>query len=200
MLSDLKYGTIGNQLLFNLQNQFKLIDPFEITQLQPASYDLRLGESIKINLPNDEVNNEPIINPFKPMKYKEQILNDDEPIYMQPKDFFNVNTLEIIDLKSVNEYLVNKFGCGIEAQVCGKSSLARLGLVVENAGYIDPGFIGTITLELFNQEKYPILLKKGMLIAQIKFSVVNKLFSLYKGKYLNQQKATESRYFLNYTN
>jgi dCTP deaminase len=88
---------------------------------------------------------------------------------------------------------------GIAADVCGKSSLARLGLVVENAGFIDPGFCGTITLELYNQEKYPILLKKEMLIAQLRFYLVTDITKLYKGKYLKQVKATESKYYLNYS-
>ena len=56
------------------------------------------------------------------------------------------------------------------ARIEGKSSLGRLGLCVHvTAGYIDPGFEGNITLELFNCAPLPIVLTPGMKIAQISF-------------------------------
>ena len=54
------------------------------------------------------------------------------------------------------------------AQVGGKSSLGRLGLTVhQTAGFIDPGFHGQITLEIVNLGTRPIVLTKGMRIAQL---------------------------------
>ncbi|MGA4923503.1 dCTP deaminase, partial [Bacillus subtilis] len=49
-------------------------------------------------------------------------------------------------------------GNELAGQVAGKSSLARLGLYVESAGFIDPGFDGPITLELYNVSPNSILL------------------------------------------
>lgn len=70
-------------------------------------------------------------------------------------------------------------GCTIEkltvpphlcAQVNGKSSLGRLGLLVHaTAGYIDPGFSGQITLELKNISNHTIILNEGMAVAQLVF-------------------------------
>ena len=50
-----------------------------------------------------------------------------------------------------------------------RSSIGRLGLQVQNAGFIDAGFHGQITLELENQSGFPIDLKKGVWICQIVF-------------------------------
>ena len=45
------------------------------------------------------------------------------------------------------------------AYVEGRSSIGRLGLQVQNVGFIDAGFHGQITLELENQSGFPIVLK-----------------------------------------
>ena len=56
------------------------------------------------------------------------------------------------------------------ARLEGKSSLGRLGLLIHStAGYIDPGFDGTITLELSNVARLPIAIYPGMAIGQISF-------------------------------
>lgn len=56
------------------------------------------------------------------------------------------------------------------AQLSGKSSLGRLGLLIHvTAGFIDPGFRGRITLELCNVGSNPIRLHPGMKIGQLVF-------------------------------
>jgi dCTP deaminase len=57
--------------------------------------------------------------------------------------------------------------------VHGKSTWARKGLMVEAAGLVDPGFDGTITLELKNLGHHPILLSAGMAICQISFQLTD---------------------------
>ena len=48
--------------------------------------------------------------------------------------------------------------------------LGRLGLLIHStAGYVDPGFSGTITLELSNVARLPITIYPGMPIGQISF-------------------------------
>ncbi|MEK6721822.1 MAG: dCTP deaminase [Chloroflexota bacterium] len=50
------------------------------------------------------------------------------------------------------------------------SSLGRLGLLIHStAGYVDPGWKGTLTLELSNVANLPIALYHGMRIGQISF-------------------------------
>jgi hypothetical protein len=81
------------------------------------------------------------------------------------------------------------------------SSLGRLGLIVHaTAGFCDPGWKGTLTLELNNLTRVPIKLYPGLPIAQLSFMTLDKparrpygsaeLGSHYQG----QRAATESRY------
>ena len=81
------------------------------------------------------------------------------------------------------------------------SSLGRLGLIVHaTAGFCDPGWKGTLTLELNNLTRVPIILHPGLLIAQLSFMTLDApavrpygseaLGSHYQG----QVAATESRY------
>jgi deoxycytidine triphosphate deaminase len=81
------------------------------------------------------------------------------------------------------------------------SSLGRLGLIVHaTAGFIDPGWKGTLTLELNNLTRVPIKLYPGLLIAQLSFMGLDKAAERPYGSaelgshYQGQVAATESRY------
>jgi deoxycytidine triphosphate deaminase len=81
------------------------------------------------------------------------------------------------------------------------SSLGRLGLIVHaTAGFIDPGWKGTLTLELNNLTRVPIKLYPGLLIAQLSFMGLDKPAERPYGSaelgshYQGQVAATESRY------
>lgn len=85
----------------------------------------------------------------------------------------------------------------ISAFVQGRSSIGRLGLQIQNAGFIDAGFTGQITLELHNQGPNPILLESGTRICQIVFfQQVQASTKPYNGKYQNQTGAVGSRSYL----
>jgi deoxycytidine triphosphate deaminase len=81
------------------------------------------------------------------------------------------------------------------------SSLGRLGLIVHaTAGFIDPGWKGTLTLELNNLTRVPIKLYPGLLIAQLSFMGLDRPAEKPYGSpelrshYQGQVAATESRY------
>jgi deoxycytidine triphosphate deaminase len=81
------------------------------------------------------------------------------------------------------------------------SSLGRLGLIVHaTAGFIDPGWKGTLTLELNNLTRVPIKLYPGLLIAQLSFMGLDRPAERPYGSpelrshYQGQVAATESRY------
>ena len=119
-----------------------VVEPKPLT-IQPASIDLTLGNEIKT------LNNETIL------------LNNGEFI-LKPYEFVLASTYEYVEIPDFLVGIVN-----------GKSSLGRLGLFIHiTAGYIDPGFKGNITLELFNCTNNPIVLKKGMGICQIVFETL----------------------------
>ncbi len=81
------------------------------------------------------------------------------------------------------------------------SSLGRLGLVVHaTAGFVDPGFEGTLTLEIANFNSVPIVLRAGKPIAQLSFMALDRPAQRPYGHpdlgshYHGQVEATESRY------
>jgi dCTP deaminase len=68
------------------------------------------------------------------------------------------------------------------------------------AGFIDPGFKGTVVLEFSNVSNLPILLRTGMKVAQLVFQKLDKPAERpyghpdLKSKYQNQHGATASKY------
>ena len=75
---------------------------------------------------------------------------------VHPNNFVLASTLESI---KVSDDMV--------VRVEGKSSLARMGILVHTAGFIDPGFEGDITLEISNQSNIAVAIYPGMYICQI---------------------------------
>ena len=68
-----------------------------------------------------------------------------EEIVIPPLSFLLAVTRERIRLPA-----------NMTAFVEGRSSIGRIGLFIQNAGWVDPGFDGTITLELFNANRLSI--------------------------------------------
>ena len=166
-----------------------VIDPFDERMIQPASIDVRLGDSFRV-FRNHTVTAIDLREPPTDELTSEVEIPDGEAFVIHPGEFCLGNTLEWV---KVPDDLV----CRIE----GKSSLGRLGLIVHaTAGFCDPGFEGTLTLELANLTRVPILLWPGLPIAQVSFMALDKpavrpygsvgLGSHYHG----QRGATASRY------
>ena len=107
---------------------------------------------------------------------------------MQPGEFVLGVTMERIKLPN---HLV--------ARVEGRSSLGRLGIIIHStAGFIDPGFEGTITLEITNINRMPVALYPGMRIGQIAFETMTSPaeipYNLKRcSKYMGQSLPEESR-------
>ena len=84
----------------------------------------------------------------------------------------------------------------ITAFVEGRSYIGRIGLFIQNAGWVDPGFEGTITLELFNANRLPIRLASGRRICQIVFARMDGPAGVpYAGKYQGQRNPVGSRVY-----
>jgi dCTP deaminase len=75
---------------------------------------------------------------------------------LHPNSFVLAATLEYVKVPS-----------DLVLRVEGKSTLARMGILVHTAGFVDPGFEGTLTLEISNQSEIPVALYPGMYICQI---------------------------------
>lgn len=134
-----------------------VIKGFDPKRLQPASYDVILGNAFQVTDPHEMQ----AIDPSKKIvpKTREILKGDDEAFVLHPREMV-LGTLK--DFVGSKKYLI---------QISGKSSLARIGLVVHNtAGIINPGHFLHITLELANFNTLPIILRPGMAIAQLTFS------------------------------
>ncbi len=150
-----------------------VIRPFKREMVAGASVTVHLGHRFRIfNKRNIQV--------IDPKNYREEekgvLEGDDEvihigtysdvveikngkPFVLHPGEFALSGILEYVRLP---EYMA--------AQIHGKSSIARLGLLVHTAsGWVDPGYAGHLTLELINVNRVPIMVYPGMKIAELQF-------------------------------
>jgi dCTP deaminase len=164
------------------------VDPWDPSLVQPASVDLRLGDSFRV-FHNHRA---PAIDLRQPPENltEEVIVQGDDAFVIHPGEFCLGRTLEWVELPD-----------DIVARIEGKSSLGRLGLIVHaTAGFCDPGWKGTLTLELNNLTRVPIKLYPGLLIAQLSFMALDRPAERPYGSaalgshYQGQRAATESRY------
>jgi dCTP deaminase len=161
---------------------FLSIEPWEESNLQPASVDLTLAnEFLRFS---EEID---VTRPWEPQHLWDAPEIVDEFI-LQPGEFALGSTIEYISLAG-----------HIAGEVWGKSSLGRVGLSVHvTAGFVDPGFRGQITLEFFNVSPVPITLKAGMPICQMVFtSMPSPSETTYLGRYQGQRGVSPSLYYLN---
>lgn len=162
-----------------LQEGSLSISPLQEEQIQPASVDIRLGNTFGVV----EDNSTGIITFSKKIAYKEI---QSENYLLLPGQFVLATTMEYITLPD-----------NLTAFVEGRSSLGRMGLFIQNAGWVDPGFSGEITLELFNANRCAIELQAGRRIGQLVFAQMDQpALNPYSGKYQGQRGVTGSKIYL----
>jgi dCTP deaminase len=143
-----------------IRNGRIVLKPFDQIQLQPVSYDIRLGNKFIVN----EESKTHLIDPVRKAyaKTREVVIKDGEEFVLHP----GVGVLGVSKEYFGSDHFLIQIG--------GKSSLARVGLMIHNtAGIINPGHFLNVTLELSNQNNVPIVIRPGMLIAQITFSMLS---------------------------
>ena len=85
----------------------------------------------------------------------------------------------------------------ISGFVEGRSSIGRMGLFIQNASVVGPGFKGKLTLELYNANILPIRLEVGRRVCQlILFQMDRESIKGYQGKYQNQNSAESTKIFM----
>lgn len=136
------------------------LEPFNPRQLQPATYDIKLGNTFIVNDPHTTTAIDPVKGIY-PKTQKVEVKDGDEFV-LHPG-------------VSILGYSKEKFGSDqYLIEVNGKSSLARIGLIVHNsASIVNPGHFLNIALELCNLNNVPIVLRPGMEIAQLTFSTLS---------------------------
>jgi dCTP deaminase len=156
--------------------------------IQPASVDIRLGSSFRV-FHNHRIQSIDLGNPPRDLTEHVEVPDDGEFV-IHPGEFVLGRTHEYVEIP-------DDVVCRIE----GKSSIGRLGLVVHaTAGFVDPGFKGTLTLEIANFNSVPIVLRPGLPICQLSFMALDRPAERPYGHpdlgshYYGQVEATESRY------
>lgn len=144
-----------------------LISPYDSNNLQPASYDVTLAADLLIPLiPNDLMWNQTLDLRSIPDVHEfmyQHTMND--TYLLKPGSFILGRTMERIKLPRY-----------VRSSVEGKSSLGRLGIAIHiTAGYIDPGFEGSITLEIKNNAPWAIRLYTGCKIGQLAFALCDRM-------------------------
>lgn len=154
-------------------------------QIWPASLDFRLGNTFKIYKKSRQT----VIDSkfWVDVKYVETItLKEGEKFILHPGDFVLWVTAEKI-----------KIPYDLVARCEGRSSVWRLGVIIHStAWFIDPGFEGTITLEMTNINELPVVLYVGMRIWQFAFEKIDwvvenpydkRIWSKYMGQILPEE-------------
>lgn len=176
---ELEHMIWGDRRLKDLLNSGMITNGDE-NLVNPASINLRLGDSFIKPIPHEYVE---LGGEMKYMPVMKEYRNGTTLI--MPGDFMLATTMEHVSVP---------LNCA--AFVQGRSSIGRIGLMVQNAGFVDPGFNGHITLELKNDSPCAIALKPGYPVAQLIFMDAMDVSKGYNGKYQNQVEATGSRMFM----
>ncbi|MBC6415749.1 MAG: dCTP deaminase [Bdellovibrionales bacterium] len=149
--------------------------------IQPSSIDLTLDSDALIL---KHWNTKGVLDLNSKVEYQ-KIISKNE-IIIPAHSFVLATTKEFIELPS-----------DVSGFVEGRSSIGRMGLFIQNASVVGPGFKGKLTLELYNANILPISLKPGRRICQlILFQMDQPAERSYKGKYQGQNKTTPTKAFL----
>jgi dCTP deaminase len=127
-------------------------------QVGPATIDLRLGtEFIETHRLRKGVL-DPLDDDGAPEQDREErvVVPLGDHLMLHPGQFILGSTLEFVRMP---HHMIG--------QVLGRSSWARLGLIVATAVVVQPGFGGVLTLELVNMGNVPMKLRPGLRISQL---------------------------------
>ena len=149
-----------------------LTDPKWIPLINPASLDVTIGENALLLLSKDDAyfNSAFAIRDDVGNQFEEGCLGPDSTL--KPRGCMLLETEQVFKLPN---------------NVCGmirlKSTLGRQFYEHLEAGWIDPGYEGRLTLEIINHAYIDLPIYPGMRIAQIVFGWVEPPEQLYQGRY-----------------
>jgi len=117
-------------------------------------------------------------------------LDEEQRFIVHPGEFILGTTMERLHVPD-----------DLVGQLDGRSSLGRLGIIIHStAGFIDPGFIGNVTLEISNLNNIAVALYPNMRVCQLSFEqlssdALHPYAQRRVSKYQGQQLPTISRIF-----
>jgi dCTP deaminase len=146
-----------------------LLEPAEQLRDDQASIDVRLGFEFALVSPSsygviDEFGGitDTLTQPSLKTLYTKKYVPLGGKIVIHPHQFILASTLEYMRLPK-----------DLMAYVIGRSTWGRLGLIVATAVGVQPGYAGSLTLELRNLGETPLSLYPGEAIAQLFFHSVD---------------------------
>ncbi len=158
-------------ILARIESRSILIRPFDPKSVGPASIDLRLGRRFEV----DVTDNQPVIDLSNPRTNRVR-----RPIYRRKGQKFILYPGKLV--RGMTQERVG-LPNDLVGQLGGRSGLARIGLMVELASRIDPGFNAHITLELANHGDRAIAIQPGVRVAALMFHELSRGTEAYKGAY-----------------
>lgn len=138
----------GNSTLVDEQIEYAIgvsllkIEPFSFDNLEPASYDLTVGEVVHNGVAVDE-----------------EVLAGSEGVIVEAGDRLAIRTRERIQL---SKHIVGHLG--------GMTSLTRLGAFYSVAAQVDPTFEGSLVVSIWNQGHINFPLKFGQKFLTLELS------------------------------
>lgn len=152
-----------------------IINPFNESQLNPNSYNIRLGNKLLVYTEELDMNRN---------NKTREIYIPDSGLLLQPNTLYIGSTLEYTETN-------NLIPC-----IDGRSSTARLGIIVHHTGgFGDIGFKGTWTLEIACVQ--PVVIYPYTEIGQIYyFEPTGDIGAVYEGRYQGQIDPISSRFFM----
>lgn len=157
-------------------NHLIKIDPYNPAQMQPHSYDLRLGDNLIRSKSNISWAGIPVIDTHRP---GEGIVMEKEScggFLLLPGKLYLGHTIETVG--------TNIFAPKIDS----RSTAARFGVPMHLcAGFCDAGWYGQIVLEIINCNEFPVLIYPGDRVCQIYFDRIEGDLDLYKSTYQDQR-------------
>lgn len=162
----------GPEILKRIENGQIKIEPFNIDQVNPNSYNLTLGSELLVY-------SDAILD-MKKSPATQAIKIPAEGLILQPGRLYLAKTAEYTETNGVVPILY------------GRSSAARLGLAVSSdAGLGDTGYRGNWTLAI--TAAHPTRIYAGMKIAQLVYLDVKGEVVEYEGKYQGSTEAVASK-------
>lgn len=147
-----------------------------LSKVGPDNLDVRLGHGFK-QIDTSRLGHLEVSGKYE---YKQMPELDGGGIYLHPGEFC---------LATSDEYLI--LPDDVMVMVDSRSSIGRMGLVIQTAAFIHAGFEGRITLELKNEAPVPILLRPYDTVGQIIFMKLDTgTTTPYAGVYQGQNTTT----------
>lgn len=170
----LEFNVLDSSTLLSLIKTNELVKPFEPELVSCNGLDLRLA------------------NEFIRLKHTKKVFDTHKKnspalyFHREKKSDLLVNPNEKLLVCTIEQLRMPNNMVGM---VGLRSSYSRLGLQMP-LGFIDPGFIGQLTLEI-SGGSFPVLLHAGDRIFHVMFAMLNRASAnTYRGKYQNQKGVT----------